>query len=113
MQVVCLTTYPLFLLFLGVNLISPMNQGYSKTITYLCNNIFVLLFYYQLIAMSKDALSGNRYLLAWAITDGAFDHYPEERRREMIISIAEIYERMLNKPSPTDSDRKTPPKVSK
>lgn len=104
---------PPVLLFEGVNLISPINQGYSKIITYLCNNIFVLLFYYQLLAMSKDALSGKRYLLAWAITDGAFDHYPEERRREMIISIAEIYERMLNKPSPTDSDRKTPPKVSK
>ena len=60
-----------------------------------------------------DNLSGERYLFAWAITDGALDNYPEERRREMIISITEIYERMLNKPSPTDSDRKMPLKVSK
>ena len=101
------------MLFLGVNLISPMNQGYSKIIIYLCNNIYVSLTYYQCYTMSKDTLSGKRYLLALSITDGALDDYPEERRREMIISIAEIYERMLNKPSPTNSDRKTPPKVSK
>ena len=63
--------------------------------------------------MSKDTLSGKRYLLALALTDGALDDYPEERRREMIISITEIYERILNKPSPADSDSKTPPKVSK
>ena len=59
--------------------------------------------------MRKDALSGKRYLLALALTDGALDDYPEERRREMIISITEIYERMLDKSAPTDSD----PKVSK
>ena len=59
--------------------------------------------------MVKDTLSGKRHLLALSITDGAFDDYPEERRREMIISITEIYERMLDKSAPTDSD----PKVSK
>ena len=63
--------------------------------------------------MDKDTLSGKRHLLALALTDGALDHYPEERRREMIISITQIYERMLNKHSPTDSDHKIPPKVSK
>ena len=63
--------------------------------------------------MSKDTLLGKRYLLALALTDGALDDYPEERRREMICSITEIYERMLNEPLPTDSDGKTPPKVSK
>jgi hypothetical protein len=63
--------------------------------------------------MSKDALSGKRYLLALALTDGALDDYPEDRRREMIISITEIYERMLKGSPPTDSDLKTPPKVSK
>ena len=99
--------------FLGSNLISLMDQGNSKIITYLCNNIYVLLPYYQYNTMNKDTLSGKRHLLALSITDGAFDHYPEERRREMIISITEIYERMLNKPSPTDSDRKMPLKVSK
>ena len=99
--------------FLGSNLISLMDQGNSKIITYLCNNIFVLFTNYQCYTMHKDALSGKRHLLALSITDGAFDDYPEERRREMIISITEIYERMLNKPSPTDSDLKTPPKVSK
>ena len=50
---------------------------------------------------------------ALSITDGAFDEYPEERRREMIISITEIYERMLNEPPSTDSDCKNSPKVSK
>ena len=90
-----------------------MSQGYSKIIIYLCYNIYVSLTYYQCYTMNKDTLSGKRHLLALSITDGAFDHYPEERRREMIISITEIYERILNKPSPADSDRKTPPKVSK
>ena len=52
-------------------------------------------------------------MLALSITDGAFDEYPEERRREMIISITEIYERMLNEPPSTDSDCKNSPKVSK
>ena len=63
--------------------------------------------------MVKDTLSGKRHLLALSITDGAFDEYPEERRREMIISITEIYERMLNEPPSTDSDCKNSPKVSK
>jgi hypothetical protein len=63
--------------------------------------------------MNKDTLLGKRYLLALSITDGALDDYPEERRREMICSITEIYERMLNEPLPTDSDCKNSPKVSK
>ena len=42
-----------------------------------------------------DTLSGKRHLIALSITDGALDDYPEERRREMIISITEIYERMF------------------
>lgn len=90
-----------------------MNQGYSKIIIYLCNNIYVSLAYYQCYTMSKDTLSGKRYLLALSITDGALDDYPEERRREMICSITEIYERMLKGSPPTDSDCKTHPKVSK
>jgi hypothetical protein len=105
-------TPPVFVV-LGVNLISPMNQGYSKIIIYLCDNIYVLLAYYQCHTMIKDILSGKRYLLALALTDGALDDYPEERRREMIISITEIYERMLDEPPPTDSDCKNSPKVSK
>ena len=113
MQEVCFTTHPLFLLFLGVNLISPMSQGYSKIIIYLCNNIYVSLINYQCDTMSKDALSGKRHLLALALIDGALDDYPEERRREIIISITEIYERMLKGSPPTDSDCKNIPKVSK
>ena len=31
--------------------------------------------------MNKDTLSGKRHLLALALTDGALDDYPEERRR--------------------------------
>ena len=92
--------------FFGVQFNSLMDQGNSKLITYLCNNIYVLLTFYQYLTMNKDTLLGKRHLLALSITDGALDHYPEERRREMIISITEIYERMLNKPSPTDSDCK-------
>ena len=42
-----------------------------------------------------DTLSGKRYLFACAITDGALDNYPEERKREMIISITEVYERVF------------------
>ena len=105
-------TPPVFVV-LGVNLISPMNQGCSKIIIYLCNNIYVLWTDCQCYTMSKDTLLGKRYLLALSITDGALDDYPEERRREMICSITEIYERMLNEPPPTDSDCKNSPKVSK
>ena len=43
----------------------------------------------------NDTLSGKRHLIALSITDGALDDYPEERRREMIISITEIYETIL------------------
>ena len=53
------------------------------------------LFHKLTINTMDDTLSGKRYLLAWAITDGAFDNYPEERRREMIRSITEIYESIL------------------
>ena len=47
-----------------------------------------------------DTLSEKRYLLAWAITDGALDHYPEERRKEMIRSITKIYENLLQEGDP-------------
>ena len=56
--------------------------------------------------MDKDILSGKRHLLALSITDGAFDGYPEERRREMIISITEIYERMLKTGNQTPEETK-------
>jgi hypothetical protein len=60
--------------------------------------------------MNKDTLSGKRHLLALSITDGAFDEYPEERRREMIISITEIYETMLSSLHPPTATVKTAPK---
>ena len=53
-----------------------------------------------------DTLSEKRYLLAWAITDGALDLYPEERRREMIRSITEIYENLLQGGDPTPNETK-------
>ena len=56
--------------------------------------------------MVKDTLSGKRYLLALSITDGAFDEYPEERRREMILSITEIYERILKAGDQTPEETK-------
>jgi hypothetical protein len=53
-----------------------------------------------------DTLSGKRYLFAWAITDGALDNYPEERKREMIISITEIHERILKGGDHTPNETK-------
>ena len=53
-----------------------------------------------------DNLSGERYLFAWAITDGALDNYPEERKREMIISITEIHERILKGGDHTPNETK-------
>ena len=53
-----------------------------------------------------NTLSGKRYLFAWAITDGALDNYPEERKREMIISITEIHERILKGGTPTSNETK-------
>ena len=53
------------------------------------------MFHKLTINTMDNTLSGKRYLFAWAITDGALDNYPEERKREMIISITEVYERMF------------------
>ena len=53
-----------------------------------------------------DTLSEKRYLLAWAITDGALDHYPEERRKEMIRSITKIYENLLQEGDHTPKETK-------
>ena len=55
------------------------------------------MFHKLVINTMDDTLSGKRHLLALSITDGALDDYPEERRRELIISMTEIYERMFKK----------------
>ena len=63
--------------------------------------------------MDKTNLSGERYLFAYCITDGAFDDWDEERRTAMIIDITEIKEDLLKEHQPTESDRKNTKKVSK
>lgn len=46
--------------------------------------------------MDSNLISGKRFLFALSIIDGALDGWTEERRTEMIISITEIKESMLN-----------------
>ena len=46
--------------------------------------------------MDSNLISGKRFLFALSIIDGALDDWTEERRTEMIISITEIKESMLN-----------------
>ena len=46
--------------------------------------------------MDSNLISDKRYLFASSIVDDALDDWSEERRTEMIISITEIKERMLN-----------------
>ena len=51
-----------------------------------------------------DNLSGERYLFAWAITDGALDNYPEERKKERTDYL------YYRNPRETTSRRRTHPK---
>ena len=46
--------------------------------------------------MDSTLISGKRHLFALSIVDGALDDWSEERRTEMIVSITEIKEEMLN-----------------
>ena len=46
--------------------------------------------------MDSNLTSGKRHLFALSIVDGALDDWSEERRTEMIVSITEIKESMLN-----------------
>ena len=46
--------------------------------------------------MDSNLTSGKRHLFALSIVDGALDDWSEEQRTEMIVSITEIKESMLN-----------------
>ena len=46
--------------------------------------------------MDNNLTSDKRHLFALSIVDGALDDWSEERRTEMIVSITEIKESMLN-----------------
>lgn len=46
--------------------------------------------------MDSNLTSSKRHLFALSIVDGALDDWSEERRTEMIVSITEIKESILN-----------------
>ena len=46
--------------------------------------------------MDSDLTSGKRHLFALSIVDGALDDWSEEQRTELILTITEIKEEMLN-----------------
>ena len=46
--------------------------------------------------MDSTIISGKRHLFAISIVDGALDDMDEERRNEIIMTITEIKEEMLN-----------------
>ena len=63
--------------------------------------------------MDSNLISDKRYLFALSIVDDALDDWSEERRTEMIISITEIKEVMLNEYHPPIATEKHTSKVSK
>ena len=63
--------------------------------------------------MDSNLTSGKRHLFALSIVDGALDDWSEERRTEMIVSITEIKESMLNDIHPPKSAERKHEKVSK
>lgn len=63
--------------------------------------------------MDSNLTSGKRHLFALSIVDGALDDWSEERRTEMIVSITEIKESMLNDIHPPIATEKHTSKVSK
>ena len=46
--------------------------------------------------MDSTLISGKQHLFALSIIDGALDDMDEERRNEIIMTITEIKEEMLN-----------------
>lgn len=46
--------------------------------------------------MDSNLTSSKRHIFALSIVDGALDDWSEERRTEMIVSITEIKESILN-----------------
>ena len=92
--------------FLGSNLISLMDQGNSKLITYLCNNNYVLLIYYQLFTMDSTHTPDSEYLFALCITDGLLDEMDERERASTLSSITQTLRRI----NPTTATSKHPQK---
>ena len=71
-----------------------MDQGIIKIIIYLC--IRKVLYNIAIKTMDSNLTSGKLHLFALSIVDGALDDWSEERRTEMIFSITEIKEEILN-----------------
>ena len=63
--------------------------------------------------MDSTIISGKRHLFALSIVDGALDDMDEERRNEIIMTITEIKESMLNDIYPSKSAERKHEKVSK
>ena len=57
--------------------------------------------------MDSTLISGKRHLYALSIVDGALDDMDEERRNEIIMTITEIKESMLNDHHPPKSAERT------
>ena len=57
--------------------------------------------------MDSTLISGKRHLFALSIVDGALDDMDEERRNEIIMTITEIKESMLNDHHPPKSAERT------
>ena len=57
--------------------------------------------------MDSTIISGKRHLFALSIVDGALDDMDEERRSEIIMTITEIKEEMLNDYHPPKSAERT------
>ena len=62
--------------------------------------------------MDSTLISGKRHLFALSIVDGALDDMDEERRNEIIITITEIKESMLNDLHPPKLTERKHEKVS-
>ena len=57
--------------------------------------------------MDNNLTSDKRHLFALSIVDGALDDMDEERRNEIIMTITEIKEEMLNDYHPPKSAERT------
>ena len=57
--------------------------------------------------MDSTIISGKRHLFALSLVDGALDDMDEERRNEIIMTITEIKEEMLNDYHPPKSAERT------
>ena len=95
---------PVFVVFFGVNLISPMNQGCSKIIIYLCNNIYVSYAHYQNDTMNNTPIPDSEYLFALCITDGLLEEMDERQRASTLLTITTMKRRILQEGDNTQNE---------